>query len=253
MEDASDWCGVLREARIRLQMDMFSEAQLADASRFCATLATAAQRTNLIGQQAPEGLVELAFADAWLLEAQGWVTAADVVIDVGSGAGLPALPLQLATGCTVHLVEPRKLRADFLCGVRDTLGIGERAHIWAMKECHLPMDLLAGASLTTARAVFPPEIWLKKAPRLAKRIVVFTTPNQKLDASGTMLTCHETIEYALPFSGARRQLTLLHVSPTGTQHLPRQQERSIRSMHAAEANGRGGTRASGKSKRTEGG
>ncbi len=212
MVGAPDWREALQEARSRMGMVALSGAQLVGANGFCAALATAAQRTNLIGQQGPEGLVELAFVDAWLLETHGWVTAADVVIDVGSGAGLPALPLQLATGCKVHLVEPRKLRAEFLCGVRDALTLGDQVKVWAMKECHLPARVLAEASVTTARAVFPPEVWLEKGPRLAERVVAFTTPSQQTALSAANVRCASTIEYALPFSGALRVLTLWHAN-----------------------------------------
>lgn len=43
--------------------------------------------------------------------------------DVGSGAGLPGVIIAILTGSPMTLIEPRHLRAEFLRGVVETLGI----------------------------------------------------------------------------------------------------------------------------------
>ncbi len=77
-----------------------------------------------------------------------------VVVDVGSGAGLPGIPLALARpDCTVTLVEPLERRAAFLVEVVDALALSNcrvlrgRADE-AIAEC-------GNADVVTSRAVAP--------------------------------------------------------------------------------------------------
>lgn len=46
-----------------------------------------------------------------------------VLLDIGSGAGLPGLVVALLRDAPVELVEPRKLRTDFLSRAAEELGI----------------------------------------------------------------------------------------------------------------------------------
>lgn len=45
--------------------------------------------------------------------------------DIGSGPGLPGLVIAILSGTPMTLVEPRRLRADFLRGAIDRLGLDE--------------------------------------------------------------------------------------------------------------------------------
>jgi 16S rRNA (guanine527-N7)-methyltransferase len=95
------------------------ESALAERLAVYAALVLAAnRRVNLTG--ARDGA---AFA-AHILDAL--TLRQDVVsplIDVGSGNGLPGIPLALATGAHVTLLEPIKKRANFLHAALETLGI----------------------------------------------------------------------------------------------------------------------------------
>ena len=98
------------------------EPSLAERLAVYAALVLAAnRRVNLTG--ARDGA---AFA-AHILDA---LTLRDDVlsplIDVGSGNGLPGIPLALATGVTVTLLEPIKKRARFLESALRTLGLDGR-------------------------------------------------------------------------------------------------------------------------------
>lgn len=53
--------------------------------------------------------------------------------DVGSGAGLPGLVLAILTSAPVLLIEPRRLRAEFLTQVVATLELGESVTVFAGK------------------------------------------------------------------------------------------------------------------------
>jgi 16S rRNA (guanine527-N7)-methyltransferase len=54
-----------------------------------------------------------------------------VVADVGSGAGLPGIPLALARpDLQIHLVEPMQRRCDFLTLAIDRLGLADQVSLW---------------------------------------------------------------------------------------------------------------------------
>jgi 16S rRNA (guanine527-N7)-methyltransferase len=70
-------------------------------------------------------------------------------VDIGSGAGLPGIVIACLVDGPVTLVEPRRLRADFLHRVSESLGL--RAHI-----VNARVERVEGAfDAITARAVAP--------------------------------------------------------------------------------------------------
>lgn len=77
------------------------------------------------------------------------------VVDVGSGAGLPGVPLALARpDLTVTLVESMVRRTDFLTEVVDALDVGDRVIVVRARaeECAGQLPL---ADVVTARALAP--------------------------------------------------------------------------------------------------
>jgi 16S rRNA (guanine527-N7)-methyltransferase len=115
---------------------------------YCALVLDANRRLNLTG--AKDGA---AFArhvlDALTLRG-------DVVgplIDVGSGNGVPGIPLALATGVRVTLLEPIKKRAVFLRGVLDVLGIDGEAVAERAEDAARDPRYREAFSTATARAV----------------------------------------------------------------------------------------------------
>lgn len=70
-------------------------------------------------------------------------------LDIGSGAGLPGLVIAILTEGPVALVEPRKLRADFLIQAAQALGLSARVGVHAAK-----VERITGTfDVITARAV----------------------------------------------------------------------------------------------------
>ena len=72
-------------------------------------------------------------------------------VDIGSGAGLPGLVVAMLVGGPVTLVEPRRLRADFLQRTVDRLELSDRCAV-------LPANAQAVTGqfdVVTARAVAP--------------------------------------------------------------------------------------------------
>jgi 16S rRNA (guanine527-N7)-methyltransferase len=61
------------------------------------------------------------------------------IVDIGSGAGFPAIPLAIATGSTITLVESTRKKAQFLRDIIEAFGLNgtvenERAEIAARAE-----------------------------------------------------------------------------------------------------------------------
>jgi 16S rRNA (guanine527-N7)-methyltransferase len=75
------------------------------------------------------------------------------VVDVGSGAGLPGIPLALARpDCRIVLLEPLARRAAFLAEVVDDLGLAPRVTVLRGRAEDQPK---AGHDVAVARAVAP--------------------------------------------------------------------------------------------------
>jgi 16S rRNA (guanine527-N7)-methyltransferase len=91
-------------------------------------------------------------------------------IDVGSGAGLPGIVVACLVDGPVSLVEPRRLRADFLHKVSESLGL--RATILCAKAERVegPFDVI------TARAVAPLAQLLKISAHLSTGKTVWALP-----------------------------------------------------------------------------
>ncbi len=89
------------------------------------------------------------------------------VIDVGSGAGLPGVPLCLARpDLDVTMLEPMARRVAWLEEVIDTLSLSARVVRGRAEEPAIKQQL-AGADVVTARAVAPlARLWMWSAPLL---------------------------------------------------------------------------------------
>jgi 16S rRNA (guanine527-N7)-methyltransferase len=80
-------------------------------------------------------------------------------IDVGSGAGLPGIPLALATpGRLWRLLEPRAKRASFIEEAVRELGLECEVLRLTAEEASRDHRVAAGHVVATARALAPPEI-----------------------------------------------------------------------------------------------
>ena len=79
------------------------------------------------------------------------------LVDVGSGAGLPGIPLALAVPeLSIDLVEPLARRAQFLTEVVDALGLCARVRVVRGRAEEKPVRAAVGEShWVTARAVAP--------------------------------------------------------------------------------------------------
>ena len=91
-------------------------------------------------------------------------------IDIGSGAGLPGIVIACLVGGRVTLVEPRRLRADFLHKASESLGL----HVNVL--CTKVERVDGSFGMITARAVAPLPKLLKISAHLSTRKTVWALP-----------------------------------------------------------------------------
>jgi 16S rRNA (guanine527-N7)-methyltransferase len=183
---------------------------------YAALVLDANRRVNLTG--AKDGAAFAAhILDALMLRAD----VESPLIDVGSGNGVPGIPLALATGARVTLLEPIKKRADFLGRALAALGlegevIAARAEDAARDPEHRERYLTA-----TARAV-------ASGPVVAELTVPFLAiggrallqrgglqaKERNAVADAALVLGAELIEER-PLDGDRRVLVLLKTTATG--------------------------------------
>lgn len=78
-----------------------------------------------------------------------------LVADVGSGAGLPGIPMAIATpGLQVTLIEPLERRAAFLSSAVGTLGLGGQIQVVRARAEDVP-HFNGSFDVVTARALAP--------------------------------------------------------------------------------------------------
>lgn len=130
-----------------------------------------AQRHNLVSASTLESLWERHILDSAQLvrfepeEGSAWV-------DIGSGAGLPGLVIAALVAGPVTLVEPRRLRADFLARAVESLGLAGRVSVAVCKA-----EKLSGRfDAITARAVARADHLLKISTHLSTRKSVWLLP-----------------------------------------------------------------------------
>lgn len=93
-------------------------------------------------------------------------------LDIGSGAGLPGIIVALLVEGPVTLVEPRRLRAEFLERVVGTLGVAGRVRVIPTK-----VERVTGAfDVITARAVAPLPKLLEISSHLSTRKSLWVLP-----------------------------------------------------------------------------
>jgi 16S rRNA (guanine527-N7)-methyltransferase len=132
------------------------------------------------------------------------------LVDVGSGAGLPAIPIAIATGVPLTLVETTVKKARFLAGALEALGlqgevVAERAEV-AAHDPRLRGQFRSG----TARAV-------ATAPTVAELLLPFIAPGgvailqrgtlderERAALADASLVLGGRLEEEIPLDGERR-------------------------------------------------
>jgi len=160
-------------------IDGLTSAQLGQVSTYLDLLLRWNARTNLTSLRNPEHIVSRHFGESFFLAAQLFgaggfqlpITNHQLqILDVGSGAGFPAIPLKIAyPQINLTLVEAHHTKAVFLREVLRALHLDAE-----VKNVRAESLLLGSADLVTLRAVEKFDSILPIAARLIRRP---TTPH----------------------------------------------------------------------------
>jgi 16S rRNA (guanine527-N7)-methyltransferase len=146
-------------------------AQERSIQTFLELLLTWNARINLTGARSLADLIAEHLPDSFAMI--GLVPQGVRLVDVGSGAGLPAIPFAiLRPDVSVELVEPRAKRVAFLRTAVRELGL-PKVTVTAGRADALPP---ATYDVATSRATFAPVEWLGLGRRLVRaggRVLVF--------------------------------------------------------------------------------
>jgi 16S rRNA (guanine527-N7)-methyltransferase len=172
------------------------------------------QRVDLTAARDDDELCDLLFADAIVLAQR--VPPDASVVDIGTGAGAPGLPLSLLRpDATVTLVEPLQKRVATL-----RTAIGKMPGAWAAGR--MPRVLrergedVARRSETfdvaVSRATLPPPEWLALGARLAPRgdVWVLLAAAEPPELAGWAVA--EDVRYTWPLTGAARRAARMRAS-----------------------------------------
>lgn len=148
-----------------------SRETVEQVQRYAALLEDEAQRQNLVSRATIDSLwVRHIFDSAQLVRfepARGasW-------LDIGSGAGLPGIIVALLVEGPVTLVEPRRLRAEFLARAVAELSLADRVSVFPGK-----VERTAGSyDVITARAVASVDKLLELSTHLSTRKTLWVLP-----------------------------------------------------------------------------
>jgi 16S rRNA (guanine527-N7)-methyltransferase len=181
-------------------------AQREAIARYAALLLTWTARINLTGAVSLEDLAAEHLPDSFALASRLRETGSLVAIDVGSGGGLPALPLAvLCPNLSLRLLEPIAKKAAFLRTAVRELGLGPRVTV----ETRRVQAVAPGTyDVALSRATFPPRSWLGIAAELVRPGGrVFLLAGAVADWSAPPASLRTTGQW--PYLGERRWLVEL--------------------------------------------
>lgn len=160
------------------------------------------RKIDLTGARTPAALADVMIADALVMADEAFIPRGAHLLDVGSGAGGPAIPLAIVRpDVRVTMIEPLGKRVAFLRTAVGTLGLASRTTAIAGRiELDDPKTAVS-ADVTSARATFAPLDWVRTGLVLAPSVLVLTTPDE---APADVATTRR--DYRWPGSGAPRVL-----------------------------------------------
>lgn len=179
-------------------------------ARYVQRVAEWNQKLDLTAARTRAALCEVLLADALVLADPELVPRASRFVDVGSGAGAPALPLlALRPDLSATLVEPKRKRVAFLRGAIGALGYADRVRV---AEGRLEADADASVlgrphDLALSRATLAPPLWLALGARLAPAVLVLVAA-EPLPEPPAGLARVAVREYRLPDGARQRKVGL---------------------------------------------
>lgn len=173
-----------------------SDAQVDALVGYATLLLTWTARINLTGANSLEDLSAEHLPDAFAIAAHLPGEEALSVIDVGSGGGLPALPLAvLRPALSIRLFEPIAKKAAFLrTAIRELSATQRLTVVGARAETAAPGKF----DVAVSRATLPPPAWMALAATLVRpggRVFVLASADTDPEVIPAPLTLTERRPY----------------------------------------------------------
>ncbi len=184
-------------------------------ARYGALVLEANRRFNLTGAKSPEDLTEHLVDSLSVLP-----YLREPYVDVGSGAGLPAIPAAIAAGITVTVIEATAKKARFLAELVERLGLRARVVAERAEIAGHRLELRERFATGTARA-------LGSAPTVAELLLPFIEPggaavlqrgvvreSERSALQDASFMLGAALEIEVTICGERRILLLRKTQPT---------------------------------------
>ncbi len=157
-------------------------------AKFTALVSLWGRKTDLVSGKNIEALLEVLFLDA--AYAAHLIPPHASFVDIGAGAGAPAIPLAILLPNThACLVEPRRKRVAFMRHAVGALGLQDRVRVIEGRDT----DLHERFDLAFSRATFEPSEWLQRAHALSDLAIVCLS---RMEANSESFTLEEQRAYS---------------------------------------------------------
>ncbi len=174
---------------------------------FAELVSTFGQRTDLVSARTVAALFEVLFVDALILAREDVIALHETVVDVGAGAGAPAIPLALLReDLSVTLVEPRRKRVAFMRSAVGSLGLAPRVKIIEGRDDAVSSAGHPSFSVAFSRATFSPEAWREIGAACGQRVITLSADEPPAGAS-------HRVNYQTPSTRAPRVLAVFSGPP----------------------------------------
>lgn len=201
MADDGEFAVALASALADYGIDGLSDAQRAQLAKHYAMLRAWNRRINLTRIIEPQEAARLHYADS--LFGGRFVGAAQSVLDIGSGAGFPAVALAvLRSDVQVTALESNQKKSLFLAETADALGLKNFKVATARVETFdlSSYDLLTSRALDRAEAVLPSVIERMHA---RQRFLLYCAPDLLGKLTAWVAADFAVETHAIPQSEAR--------------------------------------------------
>jgi 16S rRNA (guanine527-N7)-methyltransferase len=199
--EAGEFAAALAAALDEYGIREFSEAQRAQLVRHYAMMRAWNRRINLTRILEPEEAARLHYADS--LFGGRFVGAAQTILDIGSGAGFPAIPLAvLRPDITVTALEANQKKSLFLAEAADAIGLKNlKVATTRVESFDLSgYDLLTSRALDRAEAILPAII---RRMRERQRFLLYCAPDLLGKLMPQLAVGFDVETHAIPQSDAR--------------------------------------------------
>ena len=143
------------------------EEQTSKLFRYCDLLLSWGARINLTAAPSVEALIEAHLPDAFALASR--LEGPATVVDIGSGGGLPAIPLAvLRPALSIELCEPIAKKGAFLRTAIRELGLDGRVRLTAGRGEQIAAARPRSFDVAISRATLPPPDWVALGRTLVK-------------------------------------------------------------------------------------